>query len=116
MLYRTKQFGLEKHKMGVAPWFADKEERDRRSREQRQNERLLLACTISEIFSSEIEGDPLAWGDRIELTYRIKKKNAIVGEDPYFYVHGSSKPMTDTELKRHFREQALLHLRKRQSS
>src|SRR5258706_6651285 len=66
--------------MPEQPWFAKPEERQRRLCEQRERERNMLKRVIRGLSDLEIVGNPLAWGDRIELTYRIQRMNCAGGE------------------------------------
>ena len=84
------------------PWFADPELRQFRSDLQKQKVHNILVQVVSECPNLKVEGEPLAWGDRIELTYRIRCMDTAVGHDPILYIPGPSKPMTDVELQQHF--------------
>jgi hypothetical protein len=69
-----------------------------------------LNRAISERSDLAVDGEPKAWGDRIELTYRIRRVNRTDGQNDLFFLSGPKIPMTRAELELHFRTQLAPHL------
>jgi hypothetical protein len=107
---RTVEQSQKGADMTVQPWFADPKERERRLRENRNMECDALNRAISERSDLAVDGEPKAWGDRIELTYRIRRVNRTDGQNDLFFLSGPKIPMTRAELELHFRTQLAPHL------
>jgi hypothetical protein len=87
------------------PWFTNLESRWLRAAEGRQLEletvRLMLAPHREVLVYERVR----EFGDRIETVYVARWRSAREGEEPLIDINGRNRPMTESELQKHFERQ-----------